>query len=123
MLSLWSMGHGCAHVGTSRAIPGLKQADLVLEFLNVQDRLLKDLQLELLFLPLLVLARLLRVGGFNLIVLLVLVCAIIPGYGEFSPGIGRHEIAQHREGIVYLCTPGFFDARMILATHGFACST
>jgi len=123
MLSLWPMGHGCAHVGTSCATPGLKHADLVLQFLNVQDRLLKDLQLELLFLSLLVLAGLLRVGGSKVIVLVVLVDAIIAGYGKFPPGIDRHEIAQHREGIVDLCTPGFFDARMILTTHGFACST
>ena len=123
MLSLWPMGHGCAHVGTSCATPGLEHADLVLQFLNVQDRLIKDLQLELLFLPLLVLAGLLRLGGSKVVVLVVLAYAIIAGYGKFPLGIGRHEIAQHREGIVDLCTPGLFDARMILATHGFACST
>lgn len=123
MLSLWPMGHGCVHVGTSCATPGLKHADLVLEFLDVQDRLLKDLQLELLFLPLLVLAGFLRVGGTKVVVLLVLVCAIIAGYRKFSPDIGRDEIAQHREGIIDLCTPGLFDARMVLATHGFARST
>jgi hypothetical protein len=115
-----------AHVGTPCATPGLEHADLLLQFLNVEDCLLEDLELELLFLPLLVLARLFRRGerGSEVIILLVLlVYAIIAGQGELPPGIGRHEIAQHRKGVVDLCAPGLFDARMVLAAHGFARST
>lgn len=126
MLSLWSVGRVRAHVGTSCATPGLEHADLLLEFLNVEDRLLEDLELKLLFLPLLVLAGLFRGGerGPKVVILVVLlVYAIIAGQGELPPGIGRHEIAQHREGVVDLCAPGLFDARMVLAAHGFARST
>lgn len=123
MLSLWPMGHGRARVGTSCATAGLEHADLLVQFLNVEDGLLEDLQLKLLFLPLLVLAGLLRLRGSKVVVLVVLVDAIIAGYGKLPPDIGRHEIAQHREGIVDLCAPGLLDARMVLAAHGFACST
>jgi len=124
MLSLWPMGHGCARVGTSCATPGLERADLLVQFLNVQDGLLEDLQLKLLFLPLLVLAAgLLRGRGSKVVVLVVLVDAIVAGYGKLPPDIGGHEIAQHREGIVDLCASGLFDARMVLAAHGFARGT
>ena len=125
MLSLWPMGRERVHVGTSCATPGLEHADLLLEFLNVEDRLLEDLELKLFFLPLLVLARLFRGerGPEVVLVLVLLVHAIIAGQGELPSGIGRHKIAQHRESIVNLCAPGLFDARMVLAAHRFARGT
>jgi len=124
MLALWPLGWGYAHVRTSCTTPGLEHADFFLQFLNVQDGLLKYLQLELLFLSLLVLGGLLRVLRRELVVIVVIVCALVDASeGELPPGIGRHEVPQHREGFVDLGAPGLLDARMVLPAHRFAGST
>jgi len=67
------MDRGCPHVRTSCATTSLEHADLLLQFLDVQDGLLKDLQLELFFLFLLALTGFLRVPELKLVVLLVLI--------------------------------------------------
>jgi len=118
------MGRGRGHARTSCATPGLEHADLLLQFLNVDDRLFEYLELELFFLSLLlVLAWLLRVAGSKLVVLIILVCTVI-GRGSNPPrGIGRYEIPQHGEGVVDLGAPGLLDARMVLAAHRLARGT
>jgi hypothetical protein len=74
MLAFRLVDRGRAHVRTSCATTRLEHADLILQFLDVQDGLLEDLQLELLFLFLLALtAGLLGVPGPKLVVLVVLV--------------------------------------------------
>jgi hypothetical protein len=55
----------------------LEGANLLLQFLDVQDGLLEDLQFELFFLFLLALTGLLRVPGPNFVVLVVLVETLI----------------------------------------------
>jgi hypothetical protein len=71
MLAFRLVDWGDAHVRTSCAITRLEHADLLLQFLDVQDSLLEDLQLELFFLFLL--ALLLRVPGPKFVILVILV--------------------------------------------------
>jgi len=73
MLAFRLVDRGHAHVRTSCATTTLEHADLLLQFLDVQDGLLEDLQLELFFLFLLALTGLLWVPGPKLVVLVVLV--------------------------------------------------
>jgi hypothetical protein len=74
MLAFRLVDRGHAHVRTSCATTTLEHADLLLQFLDVQDSLLEDLQLELFFLFLLALTTgLLRVPEPKLVVLVVLI--------------------------------------------------
>ena len=70
---------GRAHARTSCAATSLEHADLLLQFLDVQDGLVKDLQLELLFLLLLALPGLLRIAVPKLVVVVILVQALFLG--------------------------------------------
>jgi hypothetical protein len=66
-----------AHVRTSCATPDLEHADLLLQFLDIKDGLLEDLQLKLLLLTLLVLARLFRGPRTAKLVIFVVVVVIV----------------------------------------------
>jgi hypothetical protein len=123
MLAFRLMDRGRAHVQTSCASTSLERADLLLQFLDIQDGLLKDLQLELFFLLLLALTGLLRVPEPKLVVLVVLVKTLIAGDGQLLPDIGRYEIPEGGEGVVDFGAPGLLDARMVFAAHRFARGT
>ena len=112
-----------AHVRASCATTSLEHADLILQFLDVQDGLLEDLQLEFFFLLLLTLPGLLRIPVTKLVVLLVLVRAVVFGGRLIPARVGGHEIAQGGEGVVDFGAPGLFDARVVLAAHGLARGT
>jgi hypothetical protein len=74
-----------AHVRTSCATPGLEHADLLLQFLDIKDGLLEDLQLKLLLLTLLVLPWLFRgarTAKLVIFVVVVIVCAVIAAGGD-----------------------------------------
>ena len=70
---------GRAHARTSCAATSFEHADLLLQFLDVQDGLVEDLQLELLFLLLLALPSLLRIAVPKLVVVVILVQALFLG--------------------------------------------
>jgi hypothetical protein len=79
MLTLRAMGRGSVHVRTSCTTPGLERADLLLQFLNVNDGLLEDLKLKFLLLTLLVLSGLFRVPG-ELVVVVIIVVVIVRAF-------------------------------------------
>jgi hypothetical protein len=95
--------------------------DLLLQFLDIHHGLLEDLELEFLFLPLL-----LALGGLlpgRELVVFIILFHTLNARGILPSNIRGYEIPDHRECLIDLGAPGLFDTGMVLAAHRFAGST